>query len=233
MPTPPFDRADATGVICGTINHFGRPFPQCKVTITNGRVSEIIGGGDYGDKWREIMELTRDVKYGDFPDNGMFWLWECAIGTHPKMVRPPSAFTLSGHATMYERLRSGYIHLGMGTLVGSSSEDAAAEQGVPYGHVHIHLQFPTYVLTTADGEQVTIIEEGHLTALDDPEVIKLAAEYGDPAEILQEAWTPPLPGISVPGDYADYAADPAAWIEDYDQTGGPEPVRPKLLSSEK
>jgi len=84
--------------------------------------------------------------------------------------------------------------------------------------VHIHMQFPTYVLHTTDGEEITVIKDGHLTSLDDPDVIELASTYGDPAELLAEAWTPPIPGISAPGDYwADYADDPAKWIESNDE----------------
>jgi hypothetical protein len=80
------------------------------------------------------------------------------------------------------------------------------------------MQFPTYTLETVDGDEVTVIKDGHLTALDDPEVIALASQYGDPAELLAEAWTPPVPGISIPGDYwKDYAPDPAAWFERYDE----------------
>lgn len=226
IPTPPLDRSDASGVAAGTINHYSRPFPHCRVTIADGQVTGVDGGGEYGDKWRELLEATREIHYPEFPRPGMFWLWECAIGTHPKMARPPLAFTLSGHATMYERLRSGYIHLGMGTTISNPSEVWAAEQGLPYGHVHIHLQFPTYILRTIDGEDITIIRDGHLTALDDPEVIELASEYGDPAEILSEAWIPPVPGVSVPGDYQAYAPDPAGWIERYERDGGPDPVQP-------
>jgi hypothetical protein len=228
IPTPPHARNDTSGVIAGTINHFSRPFPPCKVTLKNGQAVQIEGGGEYGAKWAEIMALAKDVKYPEFPEPGLFYFWECAIGTHPKMVRPPGAFTLSGHATMYERLRSGYIHLGLGTPFGNPSETWAKEQGLPYGHVHIHLQFPTYTLHTVDGESLTLIEGGHLMALDDPEVIELARQYGDPAELLSEAWIPPVPGISVPGSYADYAADPAKWIEDRDHVGGPDAVRPTI-----
>ncbi len=49
--------------------------------------------------------------------------------------------------------------------------------------------------------------------LDDPEVRKTAAKYGDPDEVLQEAWIPAIPGINVDGDYwQDYASNPAVWI---------------------
>ncbi len=191
-PTPPYNPGiEAEGVLAGTINHYSRPFPHAKAFFEGGKVARVEGGGEYGDKWREIMDLTKDIKYPEYPDKGLFWMWEVAIGTHPKMARPPYAFTLSGHAAMYERLRSGYIHVGIGTANANVSETWAEERGLPWGHLHIHMQFPTYTLETADGEEITVIKDGHLTALDDPEVIALASQYGDPAELLAEAWTPP------------------------------------------
>ena len=116
---------------------------------------------------------------------------------------------------MFERLRSGYVHMGFGTANGNPSEAWAEERGLPWGHVHIHLQFATYVLTTRDGEEITIIKNGRLAALDDPQVVELAATFGDPGELLKEAWIPPIPGVSVPGNIEDYRADPGAWLESY------------------
>ena len=50
--------------------------------------------------------------------------------------------------------------------------------------------------------------------LDDPEVRKIAAKYGNPDELLREDWIPAIPGINVPGDYMkDYAANPEAWVK--------------------
>ena len=47
-----------------------------------------------------------------------------------------------------------------------------------------------------------------MTSLDNPEVRALASRYGNPDELLQEDWRPGMPGINLPGDYADYAANP-------------------------
>jgi hypothetical protein len=221
-PTPPYaPKPKANGVVAGTLNHYSKPFPHCKVTIKDGFLQSVEGGGGYGDLWRDAQELTADIKYPEFPEKGMFWLWEVAIGTHPKMVRPPYAFTLSGHAAMYERLRSGYIHIGIGTANGNPSESWAEERGLPWGHIHIHLQFPTYVIHATNGDTITVIKDGHLTALDDPEVVAMAERYGEPANLLAEAWIPPVPGVSLPGDYwKDYAPDPNAWLLSNDRSSG-------------
>jgi hypothetical protein len=63
-----------------------------------------------------------------------------------------------------------------------------------------------------DGSEELLIEDGHLKALDDPGVRKVAAKYGDPDAILSEDWIPAIPGINMEGDYwQDYANDPLDW----------------------
>jgi hypothetical protein len=60
---------------------------------------------------------------------------------------------------------------------------------------------------------VKIVDKGHLTALDDPEVRSLAGKYGDPEDILSEEWIPAIPGINYPGNYMDdYGKDPTEWV---------------------
>jgi len=89
----------------------------------------------------------------------------------------------------------------------------AVKRGILYGHLHVHLLFPTYEITARDGEKITIVEKGHLMALDDSEVIKEASKHGDPKELLSEDWIPAIPGINVAGDYwKDYGRDPLPWI---------------------
>jgi len=74
--------------------------------------------------------------------------------------------------------------------------------------------FSTLEGRTNKGQTITIIDKGHLTALDDPEVRSLASRYGNPDELLKDIWIPAVPGINVPGDYMkDYAQDPVSWIK--------------------
>ena len=217
-PTPPYSMTnwDAAGVVAGTYNHFSCPYPNIKVQVENGRVTGIDGGGEYGDEWREMWEATKDIQYPGYPGKGLFWFWEVGVGTNPKMGRPSNAFMLSGCGTTFERLRSGYVHLGFGTAPLSQAETWARENVKTYGHLHVHLLHCNYEITTADGEVLYLIKNGHLTSLDDPEVIELAAKYGDPAEVLRETWIPPLPGITVPGDYEkEYALNPLKWLKQY------------------
>ncbi|MCL4552063.1 MAG: hypothetical protein M1305_00690 [Candidatus Marsarchaeota archaeon] len=205
---------DSHGVISGTTNHTGRPFPHIKVHIEKGKLVSVEGGGKYGDAWRAMLEATKGIQYPGYPDKGLFWWWEAGTGTNPKMSRPANAFRVSGGGTVFERLRSGVIHCGIGTGIYSPAEEWATQAGVPYGHMHVHLLFATYEITCRNGETVKLIDRGRLTALDDPEVIETASKYGDPKEILKMDWIPPIPGISVEGDYwKDYASDPYAWLK--------------------
>lgn len=214
-PTLPLiEKEDGCGVIAGTTNHASCPFPHIKVFLENTKVVKIEGGGQYGDGWRDLMEETKDLKYPDFPGKGLFWLWEVAVGTNPKYIRPKNAFTLAVGGTMIERRRSGIIHCGIGTGHHSAGQDWAGKLGLPYGHLHVHLMFPTYELTTKRGEKFTLIKDGRITALDDPEIRKIAAKYGDPDKLLREDWIPPVPGISAPGNYwKDYAQDPFSYVK--------------------
>ena len=214
-PTPILDKEDATGVIAGTTSHVGKPFPRIKVHIEGGRIEAIEGGGPYGDAWREVLNETKNIQYPSFPRPGLFWLWEVAIGTNPWTVRSPNINMVSSGGFEWERRRSGVIHCGMGTRWRAGEEAWAAKNRLKYGHLHVHLLFPTYEITTSAGEVVPVIQNGHLNALDDPAVIDLARGYvGDPDVFLKERWIPAVPGITASGSYDDFARDPAPFIYD-------------------
>ena len=211
-PTPILAKEDATGVISGTTSHFQRPFPRIRVALENGRLERIDGGGEYGDAWRALHEESKDTQYPSFPRPGLFWLWEVAIGTNPKIARPRNIHLLSSGGFEWERRRSGIVHLGLGTRWRGSEEVWAGERGILYGHLHVHLFFPTITIAPLTGEEIVVIDKGHLVSLDDPKVRDLAARYGDPDRILNADWAPGVPGIDAPGSYDEYARDPARFI---------------------
>jgi hypothetical protein len=210
-PTPIEPDDDSTGTIAGTLNHFSRPFPRIEVDIENARLTGIRGGGAYGAAWADLEAESAATEYPSFPGPGLFWLWELAIGTNPKIVRPSNIECLSSGGFEWERRRAGIIHCGIGTRWRSSEEVWAGERHILYGHLHVHLLLPTLIVDTPAGE-VPVIERGRLSAYDDPDVRDLAATFGDPDQLLRDDWVPEIPGITAPGDYAAYAENPAAWV---------------------
>jgi hypothetical protein len=207
-------KSDVRGVAAGTSDHLG-PYPHIKLHLERSQVTRVEGGGEFGDGWRKFIEQNKDIQYPHYPGPGVGWFIEAAIGTHPKVIRPFNAFdsaTARG-SFMSERDRSGVIHLGIGQVldfVWALRQDPP----LPFYHFHVHLYFATYTCTLKDGREVKLIDRGRLTALDDPEVRRVAAKYGDPDELLREDWVPAIPGINTDGDYwKDYAADPETYMK--------------------
>lgn len=211
-PQPILPEEDASGVIAGTTSHFSSPFPQLRLHLEGGRLQRVEGGGAYGEEWQRLHEVTQSNVYPCFPRPGLFWLWEVAIGTNPWIRRPSNVHLLSSGGFEWERRRSGVIHIGLGTRWRGPEEKWAGEQRLLYGHLHVHLLFPTYEIRTRNGETVHVVDRGRLTALDDPEVKAAAAQLGDPEVLLREQWVPQVPGISAPGSYETYAADPESFL---------------------
>ncbi|MFC2003855.1 hypothetical protein ACFLV4_07965 [Chloroflexota bacterium] len=223
---------DCTGVVAGTLNHLGA-FPHCRAYIEGGQVVRVEDGGKYGDVWREKLGKYRNVKLpllnlaleitipaGDverptfeLPAPGLFWYKECALGTIPAVFRLPREGRHECYANMlHDRRRSGYIHSGFGAPI--HGQQQLIEAGIPWTHLHIHSLFPTLEGRNDKGEAVRIVDKGHLIPLDDSEVRSLARRFGDPDELLTEAWIPAMPGINVPGDYMeDYGRDPISWMK--------------------
>lgn len=204
--------AEANGTIGGTINHTGT-FPRILLTLRNNEIVKIDGGGEYGEKWKQMLELCRGTQFPGFPAPGCGWFEEAAVGTDVWRARGLEIDEYAGGAS-WERGRAGVIHFGLGVARNVTDLPAVAQwmeqnQPVTTGHWHIHTYFNTMDFNMEDGKQIRVIEKGRLTFLDDPDVRRIAAKYGNPDEILNEKWIPAIPGINVPGNYlTDYAPDP-------------------------
>jgi hypothetical protein len=64
------------------------------------------------------------------------------------------------------------------------------------------MNFFYHVNFEVDGEK--LVDRGRLTVLDDPEVRRVAAKYGDPDELLREDWIPEFDGESGQIIYPSY-----------------------------
>lgn len=202
---------DGSGVVAGTMNHIG-PHPWIRMTVDKSAIRDIEGGGLYGDALREVQSNTANMTFPGLPGEGLLYWWEASIGTNPKIHRPRENFMSGWCCGLYERMRSGVVHIGFGTIVSSEPEREAIRQGLPAGHFHVHLYFPTMTLEMADGEEEVLIDAGRLAALDAPEIREIAARHGDPDQLLSEDWIPAIPGLNMDGDYwRDYAPDPMDW----------------------
>ncbi|MBI4483334.1 MAG: hypothetical protein HY652_10645 [Acidobacteria bacterium] len=204
------DKSDGEGVVGATISHKGA-FPHLKITVKNHQVVKMEGGGEYGDLWRELLSLRKDIQYPFLPGPGGGYWMEASIGTNPKAIRPPYVYVGNNFFNSNDRKRSGVMHLGFGTT--GPLDDWAIRRGVLAGHDHTHMYFPTYVVETREGKTITVVDKGRLRVLDAPEVRQAASKHGKPDELLTEDWIPAIPGINAPGDYwKDYAPDPISWI---------------------
>lgn len=179
VPTP-----NAEGTIVSTSIHTG-PLPRIKATVKDGRVVALEGGGEIAKIWLADWEKCKNAdsegRYAAFgvpPGPGVNWLEELMWGLHPRAFRVGYKYRYEGSETFQAWVggtrRSGVIHFGMG---GGKDEF--------YRHRDFEIFTPTMTLNG-----VTVIKDGRLCLLDDPDVIKEAEKYGDPAVLLQEKWIP-------------------------------------------
>lgn len=187
----------ARGVIVATALHGGL-IPKTKIYVENGRFVRAEGQGSFTEYIGYLNKRFKDITFPGAPGAGANFLSEISIGTQPKVKRPPWE-GLRGLPKFWvfaeSRKRSGVIHTSVGSptaVIGSAAGlgglelfDFARRRGITPQHVDIELYHVTYY---ADGKK--IIENGHLLALDDPEIRKIAAKYGDPDELLRADWIP-------------------------------------------
>jgi len=214
---------EVSGVIASTTSH-AASHPRIEITVTNGRISSVKGGGLYGEGIRLLQKYpgTQDLTWPMLKKPGYWWLYEAGTGTNPKYFKHP-AEVLEG-VNLSERNVAGVIHWAFGAEVAMGPQSTGGEWApetikfsedhtLPMGHsMHNHNTLPTYQVRIRDLDQwVTIIEHGGLSALDDVYVRALASRYGNSSVILRRDYIPALPGINAPGSYDDYAKHPGAY----------------------
>jgi hypothetical protein len=218
LPREPIARIE--GVLAGTQGHGGF-FPRWEIFFKDGFISDVKGGGAQGAALKEFLKYPglNDVVFPYHNQPGFWYLYEIAFGSHPKSFRHPGVMAETGN-TSPERVRSGVIHWGLGIRLWHDPDapteskkwrEFTEEHNFPFDHGwHTQTYFTTYKVRLRNANKwVDILNKGHMTSLDNPEVRALASRYGDPNYLLTEDWIPEVPGINAPGDYMkDYAPNP-------------------------
>jgi hypothetical protein len=211
------------GTLAGTQGHGGF-YPRWEVIFKDGFIADVKGGGAQGVALKEFLNYPgiNDRTYPYHTKPGFWYLYEIAVGSHPKAFRSPQELLDTGD-TLPERARSGVVHWGLGIRLWHDPDapteskvwaDFTKKYNVPFDHGwHTHTYFTTYKVRLRNADKwVTLLDKGRMTSLDDPEVRALASRYGDPDYLLAEDWIPEVPGINVPGDYLkDYAQNPGEY----------------------
>jgi hypothetical protein len=161
--------------------------PRLKLQIEGGRVVKVEGGGFQGALMNDIMKKYENVPIPFMPHPGWLYIHHYSL--------PPG-----GGASMW----------GFGVEADiPEMEEFMAQHGIPNTHdFHMDMRFPTYEATVTGGKKILVVDKGHSTLLDDPEIRAIASKYGDPDQVLREEGAIPVPGINAPGDYREYAKDP-------------------------
>ncbi len=201
------------GVIASTNSHASN-HARIEVHLKDGYIDRIEGGGLYGDGMRLALAYPNinELIWPDNPRPGFWWLYEAGTGTNPKYFKHPREILIGQNLS--ERNAGGVIHWSFGTSVSGfrDTENFREMNQMPTGHaMHHHTLLPTYQVRLRDtGNWITLIEHGIIQTYNDPEVRALASRYGDPNQLLRRDWIPELPGITAPGRYNYYAADPGS-----------------------
>ena len=174
------------GVYVTSSISFGGPVPRTKFYIEKGKVTKVVGGGKYGDRLRKSFAQYKKLFKSGCPGPGINWITTIGLCTNPHIRRSPFFEELSGSARVYAwtfgHRRSGVIHTSVGEGLVSPTYKIIR---------HMDTFFNTVIT-----DKGTVIENGHLTALDHPRVRKVAAKYGDPDKLLKEIWIPAVKGVN-------------------------------------
>ena len=184
---------NARGKIVTSSLHVGMLDEPVTLWVEDSRVRKVEGGKGLDSYLTRKFEEFDSVDVGGRGRVGIRWVEEITFTAHPKdlaLIRPDDSFSglfsnwSGGHS------RSGAIHIS----VGGGFRTRVAPPGVKKGfHFVFELYFPTLVIGGR-----TMVENGHLVALDDPEVRQVAKRFGSAEEWLTEAWIPAIPGINAP-----------------------------------
>jgi hypothetical protein len=106
------------GVFVTSSVTFGGPIPRIKLTVEQGKVVKVEGGGKLGERLMESFERYAAHHKSKCPGPGANWLTTMGICTHPKAQRSPFFDELTASARVYAwtfgHCRSGVVHSSIG-----------------------------------------------------------------------------------------------------------------------
>jgi len=185
LPSP---SVGINGIFVSSSLTFGGPIPRITLTIEKGLIVKVKGGGVFEERLKESFKKYANLASPACPGPGINWLTTIGICTNPKIRRSPFFDELSGSARVcawtFGHRRAGVFHSSVGEGYISTTHKLIR---------HMDTYFNTLVT-----EKGTIMENGHMLALDDPEVRKIASKYGDPDKLLTESWIPAVSGVNAP-----------------------------------
>jgi len=185
---------EAKGVLAGTLGH-GHYFPRMVLTVEQGVVNKIEGGGIRGDLARDILNKYKDYQLPYLPHPGWFYLFQFFLSTNVMDGGGQIIWGFGPELYIPEILEYGKRH------------------GIPIAHdFHLNQAFTTYEATVTGGKKVKLVDKGWLLAAEDPEVRVIASKYGDPDELLRPLNRRAIPGINAPGSYEEYSKDPWKYV---------------------
>lgn len=137
-------------------NGLGIAQPGETIVFVLGPHKEDTGGGTFGEAMKTFMELPHinGVAYPFHNEDhkGYWYLYEIAVGTHPKAFRNPAG--LEEGTAIPERQRSGVVHWGVGITVhhdpgvmtqSKQLKDFTEKYNLPRDHgFHTHTYFSNY-----------------------------------------------------------------------------------------
>lgn len=186
---------DARGKVVAYAMHGGL-IPRTTLYLEKGKVVKVEGEGDLANQVRWILDTMGQLTFPTAPASGGAFLVEVDLDRiSPKIARP--AWEGMHGAAKYFAFSKGYkragvLTVGFGTPTaadGPAVLEYAKANNVTIQHLDTHLYHAT---VRVDGR--VVIDNGRPVALDDPEVRKVAAKYGNPDELLRIDWVPKLNG---------------------------------------
>jgi hypothetical protein len=146
---------------------YGKTSQPIEFLVKNDFVQEVHGGWEA----EEVRDLINKIHNGNY-------VCEIMFGINPRNRVDLATKPLSLEAERSPKT----LHIGLGSMKIGGAPRSAKGEGADWNIFHTD-GFMVYPTLTVG--KTAVLEHGHLTVLDDPEVLQLAGTYGDPKKVLK------------------------------------------------